>query len=93
MKHLKLLLILAFIGWGCPDYAWAQLYDLVVAKDGSGDYTCIQDAVNAVRDYKPEGRQRILVKKGVYEEKLIIYANKTNVSLFAVLLYHSWCFR
>ena len=81
MKHLKLLLILAFIGWGCPDYAWAQLYDLVVAKDGSGDYTCIQDAVNAVRDYKPEGRQRILVKKGVYEEKLIIYANKTNVSL------------
>lgn len=59
----------------------AQLYDLVVAKDGSGNYDNIQDAVNAIRDYKPEGRQRILVKKGVYEEKLVIPSYKTNISL------------
>jgi len=59
----------------------AQSYDLVVAKDGSGDYTTIQDAINAIRDYKPEGRQFILVKSGVYEEKVIVPSYKTNISL------------
>lgn len=59
----------------------AQNYDLVVAKDGSGDFTTIQDAINAIRDYKPEGRQRILVRKGVYEEKVIVPSYKTNISL------------
>lgn len=72
----------------------AQLYDLVVACDGSGDYTTIQDAVNAIRDYKPEGRQRILVRKGVYEEKVIIPSYKTNISLIGeerdstILIWH-----
>lgn len=67
---------------------------MVVAKDGSGDYTTIQDAVNAIRDYKPEGRQRILVKKGVYEEKVIIPSYKTNISLIGedcektILIWH-----
>jgi pectinesterase len=59
----------------------AQFYDLIVAQDGSGDYTRITDAVEHIRDYKPEGRQRILVKKGVYEEKLIIPSFKTNIAL------------
>lgn len=61
--------------------AFGQNYDLVVAKDGSGDFDNIQDAINAIRDYKPEGRQRILVKKGVYEEKVIVPSYKTNISL------------
>jgi len=78
-KTLKcLFLIMLAIAPFCLS---AQVYDLIVAKDGSGDYSCIQDAVNAIRDYKPEGRQRILVKKGVYEEKVIIPSYKTNISL------------
>jgi len=75
-KHL-LTLILCFVPFGME----AQNFDLVVAKDGTGNYTTIQDAVNAIRDYKPEGRQRILVRKGVYEEKVIIPAYKTNITL------------
>lgn len=60
---------------------FAQNFDLVVAQDGSGDYTTIQDAINAIRDYKPEGRQRIFVRKGVYEEKVIVPSYKTNITL------------
>lgn len=72
----------------------AQNYDLVVAKDGSGDFTTIQDAINAIRDYKPEGRQRILVRKGVYEEKVIVPSYKTYISLIGedreqtILIWH-----
>ncbi len=78
----------------CSAQTWAQVYDFIVAKDGSGDFTRIQDAVLAVRDYKPEGRQRILVRKGVYEEKLIIPSYKENVALIGedrdstILIWH-----
>lgn len=72
---LTLLATLCFI----PSFA--QLYDLVVAKDGSGDYTNIQDAISAIIDYNPKGRQRILVKMGVYEEKVVVPPYKTNISL------------
>ena len=68
MKKLLFLLLFSVLSFSTT---YAQLYDLVVAKDGSGDYTNIQDAIFAIRDYKPEGRQRILVKKGVYEENII----------------------
>lgn len=62
-------------------FAHAQYYDLVVAQDGTGDYLTIQDAILAIRDYKPEGRQRILVRKGIYEEKVVVPTYKTNISL------------
>jgi len=77
MRHtlLTLLLILSVLP------AHAQLYDAIVAQDGTGDYTTIQDAILSIRDYKPEGRQRILVKKGTYEEKVIVPTYKTNISL------------
>lgn len=78
-KMWKLMLVLVL--YVAPFLAMAQNYDLIVAKDGSGDYTTIQDAVNAIRDYKPEGRQRILVRKGIYEEKVIIPSYKTNITL------------
>lgn len=73
---MTLALFLSISGLG-----FAQLYDAVVAKDGSGDYYTIQDAILSIRDYKPEGRQRILVKRGVYEEKLVVPTYKTNISL------------
>ena len=54
---------------------------VIVAKDGSGQFTTIQQAIFSLRDYKPEGRAWVYVKKGVYEEKLLIPAYKTEVSL------------
>lgn len=49
----------------------------VVAADGSGDYTKIQDALDAISD--DSKRSIIYVKPGVYSEKLVVV--KKNVSL------------
>ena len=56
-------------------------YDLVVAKDGSGDFFTVQEAINAVPDYRKGARTTILVKEGTYKEKVIIPASKNAVSL------------
>lgn len=53
---------------------------LVVAADGSGDFVRIQDAVNATRDLG-YARVTIYIRKGVYAEKLVIPAWKTNLTL------------
>ncbi|MFT3681465.1 MAG: pectinesterase family protein [Ferruginibacter sp.] len=50
-------------------------YDLTVAKDGSGNFTSVQDAVNAA----PTGLTApytIFIKKGVYKEKITVPSNK-----------------
>jgi pectinesterase len=54
--------------------------DLTVAQDGSGDYSTIQDAINALRDLGPR-QVTIHIKKGVYHEKLVIPSWKTRISL------------
>lgn len=52
----------------------------IVATDGSGDYTTVQAAFNAVpTNYT--GRYTIFVKQGVYYEKLLLAAGKINVVL------------
>lgn len=52
---------------------------LVVAKDGSGDYTTIQEAINAIRAYSPE-HITVNIKNGVYNEKIIVPSWITNVT-------------
>ncbi len=52
----------------------------VVAKDGSGDYTMVQAAFDAVPVNYP-GKWIIYVKPGTYYEKLILADNKINVVL------------
>ncbi|WP_373419088.1 pectinesterase family protein, partial [Thermophagus xiamenensis] len=52
----------------------------VVAKDGSGDYTTIQAAFDAVPDYYT-GKYTIYVKPGIYKEKVVLAKNKVNVIL------------
>jgi pectinesterase len=56
-------------------------YDLVVAKDGSGNFTTVQAAISSIRDFRPEGRTVILIKKGVYKEKVVLPTNKTEITL------------
>ena len=51
-----------------------------VAKDGSGDFKTIQEAVMAVRDWS-EVQVPIYIKKGIYKEKLVIPSQKTRISL------------
>lgn len=59
----------------------AVKYDVVVAKDGSGNFTSIQAAISSIRDFRPEGRTVIFIKKGVYKEKIVLPTNKTEISL------------
>lgn len=55
-------------------------YDIVVAKDGSGDYKYIQDAIDAVRAFTPK-RITIFIRNGTYKEKVQIPAWVTDISL------------
>lgn len=58
----------------------ARLFDVVVAKDGSGDYTTIQAALDAV----PANRTApwlIFIKNGTYEELVRIPSNKPFIHL------------
>ena len=48
----------------------------VVAIDGSGDFSDMTSALNAV---KPEGQALIYIKNGIYNEKLVI--DKPDITL------------
>ncbi|MDO9554460.1 pectinesterase family protein [Rhodonellum sp.] len=53
--------------------------DIVVAKDGTGDFLFIQDAIESIRVYLPRPIT-VYIKAGVYKEKLIIPGTITNVT-------------
>ena len=56
-------------------------YDIVVDKDGRGDFMTVQDAIDAVPDYQKNHVTTILIKPGVYRERLIIPASKSNLKI------------
>lgn len=71
-------IILAF----CPAIAAGSPgYDIIVAQDGTGDFTTIQEAINSVPDFRKMARTTIFIKKGVYKEKLIIAPCKINLTM------------
>ena len=57
-----------------------QDFDLVVAKDGSGDFFTVQEAFDAVPDMRRE-RTLIYVRNGEYKEKLVLAKSKQYVTL------------
>ena len=70
------------IGKEIPELAkYIRHYDYVVAQDGSGDFFTVQEAVNAVPDFRKNVRTTILVRKGTYKEKIIIPESKISISL------------
>ncbi len=60
---------------------YVRRYDFVVAQDGSGDFLSVQEAVDAVPNFRKDVRTTILVRKGVYKEKIVIPESKINLSL------------
>lgn len=70
------------IGKAIPELAkYIRQSDYVVAQDGSGDFFTVQEAINAVPDFRKNIRTTILVRKGTYKEKIIIPKSKINISL------------
>ncbi|WP_330632385.1 pectinesterase family protein [Halocatena halophila] len=53
--------------------------NLVVARDGSGDYEKIQDAIDAIPPNR-SNETRVYIKNGRYKEKLRLPTEKTNVT-------------
>ncbi len=53
-------------------------YVFTVAKDGSGDFKYIQDAIDAMRVY-PLASITLYIKNGVYNEKIELPATNTDV--------------
>lgn len=66
--------ILASLEWeGLPKEKrrFAEPRKLVVAQDGTGDYTTIAEALEAVRAFM-DFDVKIYIKKGIYKEKLVV---------------------
>jgi pectinesterase len=74
--HLNLAGIMAFMLMSLATFA--DKPDFVVAADGSGNFLTVQEAINAVPDFR-KNETVILIKKGVYKEKLVLAGSKTNV--------------
>lgn len=61
--------------------AFAQKYDIIVAQDGSGDFTSIQEAINAVPEYSHNIYTHIHIRAGVYKEMVSIPHNKFRIKI------------
>jgi pectinesterase len=79
MKHIFILL-LSLSSILVSAQTMENRFELTVAQDGSGDFKTIQEAINNVRDHA-EIHVTILVKPGVYNEKVVIPFFKRNISL------------
>ena len=78
MEYLKkvILIFCLFVS----TQIWAKSYDFIVAKDGTGDFTTVQDAINAVPDFRKTPTS-IYIKNGIYKEKIVLAESKYFVCL------------
>src|SRR5699024_6266973 len=75
MRYVFLSLFFVFV-----NFLYCQEYDIVVATDGSEDYTTVQEAFMAVPDFRNKPTT-IFLKPGIYKEKLVLPASKKNIHL------------
>lgn len=79
MKFIISLIVMLGLVTNLP----AQVFDYVVAKDGSGDFTTVQAAIDASLD---DVRTTIFIKSGLYEEKVMIGSHsKTSKKLLSLI--------
>ena len=72
-----IILILLLIKGHC--FAQPESTDFIVAQDGSGDFTKVQQAIDAVPDFR-NNETVIYIRNGTYKEKLVLATSKTNVT-------------
>jgi len=58
-----------------------EKHRIVVDRNGTGDFRNIQEAIDFVRAFDPNGQVVIFIKNGVYKEKLVLHTHLTNVKL------------
>ncbi|TKC06731.1 pectin esterase [Pedobacter polaris] len=70
-------------------------YDYIVAQDGSGNFKTVQEAINAVPDFR-KTPTTIYIKNGIYKEKLNLSASKKLVKMIGenvektILTFDDW---
>ena len=79
MKRI-LILLLSLSSIVSSAQTMENLFELTVAQDGSGNFKTIQEAINNVRDHA-EIRVTIVIKPGIYNEKVVIPFFKRNITL------------
>lgn len=57
--------------------AQTRVFDKVIAKDGTGDYTSVGTAI----DMYSNSRKVFFIKNGVYKEKILISSQKTDIRM------------
>lgn len=74
--------LLLFLTWCIASTAFAQkgVYNAIVAADGSGDYTTVQAAIDAVHEDNLS-QYLIYIKAGTYNEHVYIPLNKSRLSI------------
>lgn len=75
MKNIYIALVISLISL----VSKAQSYDFVVAQDGTGQFKTVQEAINAVPDFRKK-ITTIFIKKGSYKEKLVLAESKAMVT-------------
>jgi Pectin methylesterase len=78
---MKKLILLFCLFLSIFTYAQEKKYDIIVDRNGTGNFRNIQQAIDSVRAFNPAGRVTIFVKKGYYKEKLVIPTHCCNVLL------------
>lgn len=79
MKTLGTFLLVVFTAFAAVAQSEIQ-YKMVVAQDGSGDFTSIQEAIDATKAF-PDRRITIFIKNGVYNEKVRVPSWNNKLSL------------
>lgn len=85
MKNMKRLLTIIFVAFATVTSSFAaSKYDnpdtIVVARDGSGEFRTIREAIEVCRAFM-DYTKVIYVKKGTYKEKLEIPQSLTNIQI------------
>src|SRR3954470_11007678 len=79
MKLIKFFICMVMVTMSISVIAQPRTYDFVVAKDGSGNFKTIQEAINAVPDFRKK-ETTIFIKNGNYKEKLILAESKSLIT-------------
>ncbi|KQC01257.1 pectinesterase family protein [Pedobacter sp. Hv1] len=98
VKLLYCLMVILLTGTMAHASSLKSTADFVVAADGSGNFKTVQEAINAVPDFR-KTTTTILIKNGIYKEKLNLSASKQMVKIIGesvektILTFDDWAQR
>lgn len=77
MKRLQILLLALLAGFMVE--AKDVKADFIVDQSGNGDFKTVQEAIDAVPDFR-KNETVVLIKNGIYKEKLVLPTSKRQVT-------------